>query len=298
MYHELRLPRDELKTELKRTVDVVNVIDACISNHNSSIARKVLRSYGIKPTSLKKGISPVFHYLNTGELSTMFPVCELHLFRLGILKRLLHVFGRKYGQEFMSKWNLLFKKRIFKDSQKGDDYQISVSRSISGKDIVKIYNNFGHNTQMAIYSKIGVSISKHDQVTEKNIWSRATMMMNKLRKKKSWSIEEIRELRTEIYEFKRSLLLYFDDESWKQPNFENLDILPDLILELGPCRYFSSETYEPLHRTMKKAIRHCNQSNIERNILFTISRSKRIILSSLSINDLFLANGLIPKYKQ
>ena len=160
--------------------------------------------------------------------------------------------------------------------------------SINGKDIVFIFKN-----GIKIHNKILVDVkwrTSTDKYLDEKVWGSSLYLLKLFKNKKSWTEEEILSLSKEIFNYKSLLTTAFPKEKWLQSNFEALDTIPEIIKMLGPLKFFSAETYEPLHREVKKSTHYCNQSDLQKNCMFTLQKKIQVRLSNMSVKQIQTAN--------
>lgn len=247
---------------LKDKFDIYNILNIYYNYQNGVNTQQVellLKIYGISMS--QKTLSPFFLLQDTLYLDypAYSPVCELHIFRLGICKDILYLFGQLYGKKYRSSMNI-FSKKLFSKYLFSKDGNIGVH--ITGKDIKKLIPLLSH-----YYKTL-----KYDDKLDLLIMRQATSFFNAYSKTHIWDNSMLDNLQEFLVAFKTNLITRFGAGNFKNPNFEGLDYIPHTIANIGSLQICSTETYESMHKLVGRYLITCNQSNRSKYVLYKIQK--------------------------
>ena len=252
------------ETERRKNYQQVNIINIYFKSKEKISDRsrsKLLSIYGLSVTQLNQnGVSPLFYMPDNYEAIMLTSTCELHLVRLGIGKLLLHLLGELHGNSYREKINQTCPISIYKNIT---NQSFKINPKLVGRDISRIFDDFlPCHFQCTIYNR-----------NESQLLKTFQDISSQLRKKKSWTNDEIISLQRSIYYFKSKMIIQFPFHTFYEPNFEGLDAIPLHIQTFGPSWLFSTEHLEKLHQENKKAyIRSTNRRHPEKNMVITFAR--------------------------
>lgn len=261
------------RRDFKRNIDLENIHNMLQQEKAICIpAKKLANTFGLNWRNIKKQNSYLFNLPFNDDYKMLNPPCELHLVRLGLAKSLLEEFSLKYGRDYCEYWNrALFRKVIYINVE---DKTPCVSQNISGSHMSQILE------RGATIHELAVTESNSDELT---LWSSLKEISVILRRTEI-SEEENRSLSTKIHDWKLAFLRVFQ-KAWSKPNFESIDFFPHAIRELGSSRFFSGESYEPLHRESKSALKKCRKTNRFEGMITTVARRKSYYLHGVVLQN-------------
>jgi uncharacterized protein YaaR (DUF327 family) len=182
-----------------------------------------------------------------------FVICILHLWNLGLVRRILHYLSKKLEKNWTEKMNSEFYK-IIKNPLFNEKGKLN---SFPGRIFFEVID---HIEIMVNICKDGdiVKIEKNPQDII-NFLNLTKSLQNQLYKKE-YSVLEINSLDENIKNWKDMLKKICPNESYSFPNWDTLDGVILMIQQFGPLVYYSTQRFESWHRPLRTAGEYLNSS--------------------------------------
>lgn len=275
-------------------------------NKYHSLLEKVGRKTGINEQIIKKKGFPAFLHVfsDRSDFFCTMPPDELHIYRLGFLKQILSECNRKYDSpEYRALINEKTKgvSFIFKnESARKKDGSKVLNPKLNGNHMVNLFTGMSyyktHETVVKQIFKLHESDPKAKSrikieealQNEKELFCKAESFRIILQSTIDWDDKLLNQLQGHLCDLKTLFTKVFPNATCAQPNFENLDIIPYMIAQLGCPKFFGTQLFEKRHKQCKWAPMNSNKSNLQKYLWYPIARKASYRIAGCTF-DLLIA---------